>query len=66
VTFDAGAAPAGGADFLERHGYTRGPLLTEAGVFYDVVFRDAPPGEYRFFSVPHGELGMQGRVIVAE
>lgn len=64
VAFDPAALPAGGAEFLEQNSLLRGPLLTEPGVFFDVSFRDAPPGDYPFYSVPHRESGMQGRVRV--
>jgi plastocyanin len=66
VAFDPAAAPEGGAAVLEGQSALQGPLLTEPGVFFDVSFGDAPAGEYRFFSVPHRELGMQGRIVVQE
>jgi plastocyanin len=66
VEFDLAAAPGGAAEFFAREGLAGGPLLTEPGVFYDVALRDAPPGEYRFYSVPHREHGMQGRLVVEE
>jgi plastocyanin len=64
IAFDTAGVPAGGADFLERQGVLRGPLLTEPGSYFDVVFDDAPSGEYHFFSVPHREAGLNGRVVV--
>jgi len=64
VAFDGTAAPEGGTEFLHSHDLLYGPLLTEPGVFFDVAFSDAPPGDYLFFSVPHREQGMQGRVTV--
>jgi plastocyanin len=64
VAFDPEAAPGGGLDFLQRQNLLHGPLLTEPGVFYDVAFLEAPPGEYGFFSVPHRQHRMNGRVVV--
>jgi plastocyanin len=66
VAFDSTTAPPGSAEFLRQHDLMRGPLLTEPGVFFDVAFHDAPPGEYPFFSVPHRQFGMEGRIIVEE
>jgi len=64
VGFDpSGAGPEAEA-FIVSSGIDRGPLLTEPGGYYDVVLSGAPPGEYRFYSVPHRERGMVGRLIV--
>jgi plastocyanin len=64
VGFDASGAPPEAAEFIASSGIDRGPLLTEPGGYYDVVLSDAPPGEYRFYSIPHREHGMVGRLIV--
>lgn len=64
VAFDADAATPEAGEFLRRHALDAGPLLIQPGAVYDVSFRDAPPGVYPFYSVPHREFGMAGRVIV--
>lgn len=64
VAFDLEAAPAGSMEVLAGHDVLHGPLLTEPGVFFDVVFDGAPPGTYPFFSVANRDRGMQGRVVV--
>lgn len=65
VAFDLGRAPEGGAELLRAQGAAGAPLLTDPGAFFDVHFRDAPEGTYPFFSIPHGEFGMRGAVVVA-
>ncbi|HEV2130453.1 MAG TPA: plastocyanin/azurin family copper-binding protein [Longimicrobiaceae bacterium] len=64
VAFDLDRTPEGGAEFLQAQGAAGGPLLTEPGAVFDVHFRDAPEGTYPFFSIPHAEFGMRGRVVV--
>ena len=64
VAFDTAGAPAGGVEFLAGRNLLTGPLLTVPGAVYDVSMEGAPPGTYSFFSVPHAEHGMQGRVHV--
>lgn len=64
VAFDTAGAPPGGAQFLQAANLVRGPLLTRPGQIYEVSFRDAPAGRYAFRSLPHGEAGMRGVVIV--
>lgn len=64
VAFDTAGLPPPAAEFLRAHGLLRGPLLTRAGQVYDASFRDAPPGRYLFFSVPHAAFGMRGAVVV--
>lgn len=65
IAFDLAGAPEGGAEFLVRQNLATGPLLTTPGAVYDVSLEGAPPGVYPFFSVPHAEFGMRGRVHVA-
>jgi plastocyanin len=64
IAFDSAAAPADGAEILAERGLLRGPLLTEPGAFFDIPFAEVPSGEYPFFSIPHRDFGMRGRVIV--
>jgi plastocyanin len=64
VAFEIDAAPPQAREFLDRAGLRTGPLLTEPGAFFDVSFEDAPPGVYPFASVPHGDRGMRGRIVV--
>lgn len=64
VAFDTAGVPAGGVEFLAGRNLLTGPLLTVPGAVYDVSMEGAPPGTYSFFSVPHSERGMQGRVHV--
>ncbi|CAN5708804.1 hypothetical protein BH23GEM3_BH23GEM3_16120 [soil metagenome] len=65
IAFDIAGAPEGGAEFLVRQNLAAGPLLTTPGAVYDVPLEGAPPGVYPFFSVPHAEFGMRGRLHVA-
>lgn len=64
VAFDTAGLPPAGVDFLREHGLLRGPLLTRPGQVYEASFRDAPPGRYLFFSIPHAASGMRGAVVV--
>lgn len=64
VAFDTAGLPPEGVAFLRDRALLRGPLLTRAGQVHDASFRDAPPGRYPFFSVPHGSSGMRGAVVV--
>jgi plastocyanin len=64
IAFDSAAPPLGGAEIMAEPALLRGPLLTEPGAFFDIPFAEVPAGEYPFFSIPHRDFGMRGRVIV--
>lgn len=64
VAFDTANSSPEAAAWLRSRGLVRGPLLTRPGQVYEASFRDAPPGRYTFFSVPHASFGMRGAVVV--
>ena len=64
VAFDTTGLSPAGVEFLRGRGLLRGTLLTRPGQVYEASFRDAPPGRYLFFSVPHAASGMRGAVVV--
>jgi plastocyanin len=64
IVFDAGSATPEAAAFIGEHSLNLGVLLTEAGQAYDVDFREAPPGQYPFLSLPHSVHGMRGVVVI--
>lgn len=64
VAFDSAGASPEAAAWVRERGLARGPLLTRPGQVYEASFRDAPPGRYTFFSVPHASFGMRGAVVV--
>lgn len=66
VAFDAGLTPPGGVAVLRREDARAGPLLARPGAVWNVSFEGAPPGVYPFVSLPHGEFGMRGRVVVTD
>jgi plastocyanin len=66
VAFDTAGASPEAAAFVRNRGLARGPLLTRPGQVYEASFRDAPPGRYSFFSIPHASFGMRGTVVVEE
>lgn len=66
IVFDATDAPPEVASFIREAALDRGVLLTEPGQLHDVTFAGAPPGSYPFFSLPHADRGMRGRITVTE
>jgi plastocyanin len=64
IAFDPVQASPEAADYIRSRMLHLGVLLTDAGQAYDVAFRDAPPGRYPFHSLPHGEQGMRGSVVI--
>jgi plastocyanin len=66
VAFDTLVATPEALAFIKTNGLHRGPLLTDSGQTYDVIFRNAPSGRYSIYSVPHGDMGMRGTIIVEE
>jgi plastocyanin len=64
VSFELSDLSEEAAGFVREQDLQHGTLLTSSGETYDVSFRDAPPGSYRFRSVVHAERGMRGVVIV--
>jgi plastocyanin len=69
VSFWADSIPKGGADPLkagmaDQMAPLEGPLLTEPDGVYKVSFAGAPPGEYKFYCLPHLALGMKGKITV--
>lgn len=66
VTFEVDGLAPDAVEFVRTQGLRTGELLTGSGQVYDVSFRGAPPGRYPFRSLPHGDRGMRGVVIVTE
>jgi plastocyanin len=64
VAFDTTAAAPEVADFIGENSLLRGVLLVQPGQAHDVSFRDAPPGRYSFYSIPHSVHGMRGWVDI--
>lgn len=64
VVFDPTDLGEDQAGFITSTGLDQAILLTDPGSTLDASFRDAPPGDYPFRSVPHHESGMRGSVHV--
>jgi plastocyanin len=69
ITFDPqdipdGAAPTLDADMPRQQAKLTGPLLANPDDAYVITFKDAKPGAYKFYCLPHQSLGMQGTIIV--
>ncbi len=69
VTFDSqdipdGAAPTLDQDMPRQQAKLTGPLVTNPDDSYTITFKDAKPGTYKFYCLPHQSLGMQGTIIV--
>lgn len=69
VTFDQqdipeGAAPALDQDMPRQQAKLTGPLVTNPDDSYVITFKDAKPGVYKFYCLPHQSLGMQGTITV--
>jgi plastocyanin len=69
VTFDQadipdGAAPALDQDMPRQQAKLTGPLVPNPDDSYVITFKDAKPGTYKFYCLPHQSLGMQGTLIV--
>jgi plastocyanin len=69
VTFDPQDIPAGAAATLDKNmpaqqAKLTGPLVTNPNDSYVVSFKDAKPGAYKYYCLPHQSLGMQGTIIV--
>jgi plastocyanin len=64
VVFDTTLLAAAARAHLRERGAVRGPLLTQPGQVYDVDFREAPPGDYRFASLLQGASGVHGIVRI--
>jgi len=62
-TFDEGALPPGGADFLRRTGQMASPPLTDAGSRWVLSLEGAPVGEYPFEVRGHGDP-VRGLVLI--
>lgn len=66
IVFDPETATPEAAVFIRDSSMHLGVLLVEPGQTHDFSFRDAPPGSYPFFSIPHSGWGMAGVVQVVE
>jgi plastocyanin len=69
VTFDQqdipdGAEPALDHAMPQQQAKLTGPLVTNPGDSYVISFKDAKPGPYKFYCLPHQSMGMQGTIIV--
>lgn len=69
VTFDSqdipdGAAAALDQDMPRQQAKLTGPLVPNPDDSYTITFKDAKPGPYKFYCLPHQSLGMQGTIIV--
>lgn len=69
VTFDPqdipeGAAPTLDQDMPRQQAKLTGPLVTNPDDSYVITFKDAKPGAYKFYCLPHQSFGMQGTIIV--
>jgi plastocyanin len=69
VTFDPQDIPQGAEATLDKNmpqqqAKLTGPLVTNPNDSYVVSFKDAKPGTYKFYCLPHQSLGMQGTIVV--
>jgi plastocyanin len=69
ITFDPQDIPDGAAATLAQNmpnqqAKLTGPLVTNPNDSYAISFKDAKPGAYKFYCLPHQSLGMQGTIIV--
>jgi plastocyanin len=69
VTFDSQDIPEGAAATLDQNmpqqqAKLTGPLVTNPNDFYVITFKNAKPGPYKFYCLPHQSLGMQGTIII--
>ena len=69
VAFDEQDIPAGAAaaldqDMPRQQGKLTGPLVTNPDDSYIITFKNAKPGTYQFYCLPHQSFGMQGTIIV--
>ena len=69
VTFDPQDVPDGAAatldqDMPRQQAKLTGPLVTNPDDSYIITFKDAKPGAYKFYCLPHQSFGMQGTIIV--
>lgn len=58
VVFDGVALEPATRAFLERTGQLRGPPLVKDGASWVVSLDGAPPGDYPYVCLTHGERGM--------
>jgi plastocyanin len=69
ITFDPQDIPAGAeatlnADMPRQQAKLTGPLVANPDDSYVITFKDAKPGAYKFYCLPHQSLGMQGTIVV--
>ncbi len=69
VQFWPDSIPAGSADALsagmaDQMAPLAGPLLVEPNALYTVTFNNTPPGEYKFFCLPHLANKMVAKITV--
>jgi plastocyanin len=69
VTFDPQDIPAGAAaaldqDMPQQQAKLTGPLVANPNDSYVITFKDAKPGAYKFYCLPHQAFGMQGTITV--
>jgi len=62
LVFEPDSSAAAIREFLDRTGQMRSAPLIEPGVAWILTFEGAPPGEYPFRCLTHGE---RGRIVVA-
>lgn len=58
IAFDGAALEPATLAFLERTGQLRGPPLVNDGASWVVSLDGAPPGDYPYICLTHGERGM--------
>lgn len=69
VTFDPEDIPDGASATLDQNmprqqAKLTGPLVTNPDDSYTITFKDAKPGAYKYYCLPHQSFGMQGTIIV--
>ena len=69
VAFDPAEIPAAAkpqltANMDNQMSELSGPLLQNAGEFYEISFANVPPGKYNYFCTPHLAMNMRGTITV--
>lgn len=71
VAFYPESIPAGAAQMLAEAmaadgqvGPLAGPILTEPGQTFEILFAGVPAGRYRYVCLPHEVTGMKGTLVV--
>ncbi|WP_329034010.1 plastocyanin [Streptomyces sp. NBC_00178] len=63
IVFDPAKNPNGDSRMAKTLSHTT-PMTNPGDVQATVVPRDAPPGDYHFYSEPHRDAGMEGILTV--